>query len=51
MWGVTKLAGYMEKKLPADHVVLKHLPAVLAHANQCAELPSGGYHYGSNAAM
>ncbi len=38
MWGVSKIAGYMEKKLPADHVVLKHLPAFLAHANKCAEL-------------
>jgi bacterioferritin (cytochrome b1) len=37
MWGVAKLAGYMKKKLPADHVVLKHLPAFLAHANRCAE--------------
>jgi bacterioferritin (cytochrome b1) len=37
MWGVSKIAGYMEKKLPPDHVVLKHLPAFLAHANQCAE--------------
>ncbi len=37
MWGVSKLAGFMHKKLPADHVVLKHLPAFLAHANQCAE--------------
>ena len=38
MWGVRKLAGYMEKRLPADHVVMKHLPAFLAHANRCAEL-------------
>src|SRR5512144_792440 len=38
MWGVAKLTAYMEKKLPADHVVLKHLPAFLAHANHCAEL-------------
>jgi bacterioferritin (cytochrome b1) len=38
MWGVKKLAGYMEKKLPADHVVLRHLPAFLAHANRCAEV-------------
>jgi bacterioferritin (cytochrome b1) len=38
MWGVAKIAGYMEKKLPADHVVLKHLPAFLAHANRCAEI-------------
>jgi bacterioferritin (cytochrome b1) len=37
MWGVAKLAGYIHKKLPADHVVLKHLPAFLAHANRCAE--------------
>ena len=38
MWGVSKIAGYMEKKLPADHVVLRHLPAFLAHANTCAEI-------------
>jgi bacterioferritin (cytochrome b1) len=37
MWGVSKLAGYIHKKLPADHVVLKHLPAFLEHANRCAE--------------
>ncbi len=37
MWGVSKLAGYIHKKVPADHIVLKHLPAFLAHANQCAE--------------
>jgi len=38
MWGVRKLAGYMEKRLPAEHVVMKHLPAFLAHANRCAEI-------------
>jgi bacterioferritin (cytochrome b1) len=38
MWGVSRLAGYIQKRLPADHVVLKHLPAFLAHANHCAEL-------------
>ena len=38
MWGVRKLTSYMEKKLPADHVVLKHLPAFLTHANTCAEI-------------
>ena len=38
MWGVKKLATYMEKKLPADHVVLKHMPEFLAHANRCAEI-------------
>jgi len=38
MWGVRRLTSYMKKRLPADHVVLKHLPAFLAHANECAEL-------------
>ena len=38
MWGVARLAKFMEKRLPADHVVLRHLPAFLAHANRCAEL-------------
>jgi hypothetical protein len=28
----------MEKRLPADARILKHLPAFLAHANVCAEL-------------
>jgi len=37
MWGVRRLAGYIQKKLPADHVVLRHLPAFLEHANRCAE--------------
>jgi bacterioferritin (cytochrome b1) len=38
MWGVARIAKYIEKRLPADHVVMKHLPAFLAHANKCAEL-------------
>ena len=38
MWGVRRIASYMAKRLPADHKVLKHLPAFLAHANVCAEL-------------
>src|SRR5690348_7105814 len=38
MWGVRKLASYMEKKLGADHEVLRHMPAFLAHANRCAEI-------------
>src|SRR5262249_32284245 len=38
MWGVRRLAGFMEKRLPKDHPVLKHLPAFLAHANVCAEM-------------
>jgi bacterioferritin (cytochrome b1) len=38
MWGVNRLAGFMESRLPKDHPVLKFLPAFLAHANVCAEL-------------
>jgi hypothetical protein len=38
MWGVKRLARYMEKRLPADASVLRHLPAFLDHANHCAEL-------------
>ena len=38
MWGVRRLARFMEARLPRDHAVMKHLPAFLAHANVCAEL-------------
>lgn len=44
MWGVRRLARYMENRLATaggagrDHPVMKHLPAFLAHANVCAEL-------------
>ena len=38
MWGVRKLAGYIEQKVGKDHAVMKHLPAFLALSNQCAEL-------------
>jgi bacterioferritin (cytochrome b1) len=38
MWGVARIAKYIEKRIPADHVVMKHLPAFLAHANHCAEM-------------
>ncbi|MBA3396719.1 MAG: ferritin-like domain-containing protein [Deltaproteobacteria bacterium] len=38
MWGVRRLAKFMEKRLPPDHVVLKHLPAFLDHSNRCAEI-------------
>jgi bacterioferritin (cytochrome b1) len=37
MWGVRRLARYMEKRLP-EAGVLHHLPAFLDHANRCAEL-------------
>ncbi|MEO8553809.1 MAG: ferritin-like domain-containing protein [Kofleriaceae bacterium] len=38
MWGVRRLARYMEKRLPADASVLRQLPRFLDHANTCAEL-------------
>jgi bacterioferritin (cytochrome b1) len=37
MWGVERLARFMQRRLPADHPVLRHLPAFLALTNQCAE--------------
>ena len=38
MWGVRRLAKFMEKRLPKDHVVLKYLPAFLDHSNAMAAL-------------
>ncbi|HVV82159.1 MAG TPA: ferritin-like domain-containing protein [Kofleriaceae bacterium] len=41
MWGVRKLAGYMDRRGGPggrDHAVMKHLPAFLALSNRCAEL-------------
>ncbi|HEU4730275.1 MAG TPA: ferritin-like domain-containing protein [Kofleriaceae bacterium] len=40
MWGVRRLARYMERRLTRghEHPVMKHLPAFLEHANACAEL-------------
>ena len=38
MWAVRRLTVYIGKRVPADHPVLRHLPAFLAHANDCAEL-------------
>ena len=37
MWGVRRLAGFMGKRMPKDHPVLRHLPAFLALSNRCAE--------------
>ena len=42
MWGVRKLAGFMDKRLNKTatgepHPVMRHLPAFLALSNQCAE--------------
>jgi bacterioferritin (cytochrome b1) len=38
MWAVRRLTVYIGKRVPADHPVLRHLPAFLTHANRCAEL-------------
>ena len=38
MWGVRRLAKFMEKRLPPGHPVMLHLPKFLAHANVCAEI-------------
>jgi bacterioferritin (cytochrome b1) len=37
MWGVRRLAGFMHKRLPADHPVLARMPEFLALTNRCAE--------------
>ena len=37
MWGVERLARYIEKHLPKDHPVLVQLPLFLAHSLRCAE--------------
>jgi bacterioferritin (cytochrome b1) len=37
MWGVTRLAKFMQKRLPKDHPVLSRMPEFLALSNQCAE--------------
>lgn len=38
MWGVTRLARYIEKHLPKGHPVLSQLSPFLAHALRCSEL-------------
>ena len=41
MWGVRKLAGYMDKRMNGKgepHPVMRHLPEFLALSNRCAEL-------------
>jgi hypothetical protein len=38
LWGVRRLAGWMKTRLPADHEVMRQLPAFLDHASRCAEL-------------
>jgi bacterioferritin (cytochrome b1) len=36
LWGVTRLGRFIQKRLPQDHPVLRHMPAFLAHTNRCA---------------
>jgi bacterioferritin (cytochrome b1) len=38
MWGVRRLAKFIEKRLPQDHEVLRQLPAFLDHVNRNAEI-------------
>lgn len=38
LWGVTRLARFMEKRLPQDHPVMRRLPEFLELTNRCAEL-------------
>ena len=38
LWGVRRLARFMQKRLPQDSAILRHLPAFLEHTNRCAEL-------------
>ncbi len=37
MWGVRRIAAFMEKREGKDHPVMKHLGAFLALSNRCAE--------------
>jgi bacterioferritin (cytochrome b1) len=37
IWGVHRLAKYMEKRLPKDHPMLRHLPAFLELSIRCSE--------------
>ncbi len=37
MWGVKRLARFMQKRLPQDHPVLQHTAEFLALTNRCAE--------------
>ena len=38
LWGVRRIARFMERRLPKDHEILRFLPAFLEHTNRCAEL-------------
>lgn len=38
MWGVQRLASFIDKRMPREHPVLSQLGLFLAHALRCAEL-------------
>jgi hypothetical protein len=38
LWAVRRLARFIQKRLPADHPVLRHMPAFLEHTSRCAEV-------------
>jgi bacterioferritin (cytochrome b1) len=38
LWGVRRLASFMQKRLPADQSVLRHMTGFLEHTNRCAEI-------------
>jgi len=37
LWAVRRLARFIQKRLPADHPVLRHMTAFLDHTSGCAE--------------
>jgi bacterioferritin (cytochrome b1) len=37
LWGVRRLARFIQKRLPEDHPVLRRMTAFLDHTNRCAE--------------
>jgi hypothetical protein len=38
LWAVRRLGRFMQKRMPADHAVLRHMSAFLEHTTRCAEL-------------
>jgi bacterioferritin (cytochrome b1) len=38
LWAVRRLARFMQKRLPPQHAILRHLPTFLDHVNRCAEI-------------
>jgi hypothetical protein len=38
LWGVKRLGRFIQKRMPADHPVLRHMSAFLDHTSRCAEV-------------